>query len=624
MVLLSSRSGTWGSSAVAELIAEATLNKPDVFRLSAGTIEANSPEPRVFTYARIGVFNNMSRAAGDETSLLILQQVVLESATVALLYQAWQIALYGMLFVGAVGALGMWLSSRLVDPIMKLRDGFLQLESGDLDYRVSLRTGDELEELGRSMNKMAGTLQETYRNLASKLLELDEKAKELSTTYEIAKVINRSLNLPNLLRDITTEIRQLVECDQLALCLFREDDPRSLEVACTWPDKGAAWCPGEIIHLSDSIAARCLESGNTEAFRIKRPGTTADEIRLQASAAETLCVVPLRTKTGNVGVLLLTDTIHHEFRDEEVQILRQLSESLATAVEHGRLYEKQSRFAEELERQVEERTRALQAAHRQLVQTEKLAIAGELAANVAHEINNPLSIIKNYLTLLQDALLSPKPSSQDSEVVRDGTRIIGEEIDRIARIVDQLKKINAPVSHDIGMVEVNREITQLVELFRQTFYQKHLRVETDLDPQLGGALLCNDYLRQILMNLLRNAHDATNAGGTITIISRAQTPDKGLFAIRIRDTGCGIPKDNLNKIFDPFFTTKKDGKGTGLGLSVSYGLSRNMGGQLQVVSPVADKQGTEFSLILPIANANADPDETGYPVRRVGKKIMVG
>src|SRR5690606_22167326 len=123
---------------------------------------------------------------------------------------------------------------RLVDPIIRLRAGILRLERGDLDFQLELRTGDELEELAGSMNQMARTLQTTYQALAEKLLELDEKAKQLSTTYEIAEAINRSLDFDGLFKDVIQALRKLVPADHVLLGLITAESDR-IELAALWP-----------------------------------------------------------------------------------------------------------------------------------------------------------------------------------------------------------------------------------------------------------------------------------------------------------------------------------------------------------------------------------------------------
>jgi two-component system NtrC family sensor kinase len=623
LLALSSKSRPQGNEVETKEMREIVTANREIFSRASGEVTLASSRSIVYPYSRVTSLYNLTAAGLDPTSVIILQRAELDSATVALFYDVWQIALFIVVSIALIAVLGAWLSSRLVDPIMRLRAGFLRLEQGDLDYRIHLETGDEMEELARSVNRMAKTLQESYRNLADKLLELDEKAKQLTITHEIARAINRSLDLDILFRDISREFQHLVPSDQVALGLIDESGGE-LCFVYTYPEGPTGIARNRRVPLPGSLSEKCLESENVVVVRTNPEGGTPEEAALGQLGQVMLCVVPLRTTTEPIGVLLLIDSLRTSFRRQEIDILKRVSTSLATAIEHSKLYARQAGFATELERQVEQRTRDLKTAQEQLVRAERLAATGELAANFAHEINNPLSIIKNYLKLMNGTINRPVPSLEDIRAAREGIGIIGDEIDRIARIVSQLRKLHSPSAPEINPVNVNLELVRVVELFRQTFHEKQLTVETDLDPELDVAELCDDHLRQIVINLLRNAHDATETGGRIVVETKAHFPEKHLFAVRVRDNGIGIPPENLTKIFNPFFTTKNE-KGSGLGLSVSYGLARNMGGRMEAAS--SPPGGALITLILPM---NRGKGLDGVPggdekiIRSRGERIIIG
>ncbi|CAN5260864.1 hypothetical protein BH09SUM1_BH09SUM1_27530 [soil metagenome] len=594
---------------------------PDLFTESRGIFPVPGTKSSVYATMRIGAVNSLTRATGHESALVVLRRVELDAPTAALLYRVWQIALFFIVFMALVGAFGMWLSNRLVNPITKLRSGFQRLEAGDLDYRLTLRTDDELEDLASSMNQMAATLQQTYQSLANNLLELDEKAKQLAITHEIAQATNRSLDMETLFKDLVTAIMQLVPSEYVLLGLLTEGKTH-VDLAYMWPVH--EWNLGKDgqMDLQDSLSQDCIRAGTVGVYPLRKDAASPEERALASTEANALCVVPLISTAGPVAVLLLADVAEGAFRRQEIEVLERVSPSLAAAVEHCRLYAKQSEFATELERQVQERTLALRRAQEQLVQTEKLAATGELAANVAHEINNPLSIIKNYLQLIQNSapLRTLGDSEKDSPWV--GVKIIGEEIDRIARIVEQLRKVNAPSSPDLMEIDLEADLSSLLQLFRQTFHQKKIDVTLTHDPGLKIVILSRDFLRQILINLLRNAYDAADIGGKITITTHVDSPEPGFFTIRVRDSGPGIAPEHMTRIFDPFFTTKKE-KGTGLGLSVSYGLARNMGGRIDAGNH--PEGGAELIVTLPIRPQDLPAAVDASPsVRRHGGKIIIG
>lgn len=586
------------------------------------------PKDSNLAYAvrEVSAVSALSRNAGKEIRLHTAELIDIGEGTTALVYSFWRVALAGLLLIAIAASLGIWFANRLVDPILKLRAGFLRLESGDLDYRVELQTGDELEGLALSMNNMAETLKETYRNLADKLVELDEKAKQLSVTHEVAHAINSSLDPDMLFANIIREIRKLVPADLIALGVISKDDQHRIRIGYTWPPETAHLPKGTEILTERSIAVEYLDVGELAVFDIEEEGKSAEEKLLRESGMVALCTIPLRTKSDLVGILYVADSIPGTFGTRQVGILQRLSATLSAAVDHSWLYAQQARFAEELERLVRERTQELETAQGQLLQSEKFAAAGELAANLAHEINNPLSIIKNYLKLLRNQLLHPIDSTMESEIAREGVGIIEEEIDRIARIVDQLRKVRSPQAPEWHPVNVNTEINNLVQLFRGTFQQRRIRIVTRLDERLGEVLLSGDFYRQIVINLLRNAIDAIDKGGEIEIETRRTGGSNEQFLTCIRDTGTGIPAEHLDKIFSPFFSTKKDGKGTGLGLSVSYGLAQQMGGRIEAAN--RHGRGAEFRIVLPLtfaANETPKDDQHVAPgVRREGQRIIIG
>lgn len=625
LALVSSRSGLVGGEAGADGIGELLARHPDVFRQSSGFIPQPEGERYAWAWVRVGAITGLSEPAGEPVSLALLRRIDPAEGVSVLHFGFWTMAVLGVIFVAAIGAFGIWLSGRLVDPIKRLRSGFQRLEQGDLDYRIDVKTGDEIEELGESMNQMAATLQSTYRSLADKLLELDEKARQISITHDLAQAANRSLDLDTMVRDAVMEIHQLVAVDQLALGLVEEEAGQVRIAYCRPVDKGA-FHSAMSFPMEGSLSRLCLERRAVRIFRLDGSGASSEEKALRGSAVRALCIVPLTTPTGAVGVLLLVDMRGRQFRHQDLQILEQLAASVATAIDHSRLYARREEFAQRLEVEVVARTKELEAAQEQLVKAEKMAAFGDLAANVAHEINNPLSIIKNYIKLLEGQIQDgDRPGEERRETLRTGILIIGEEIDRIARIIDGLRSMRGEAPQMNVLMDINQEIGTLVELFRQTFRRKNIRLEATLDPALPPCHLSRDYVRQILINLLRNASDAIGEGGNVRIVSRAGKPREGMLTIDVEDDGPGIPEKNSERVFDPFFTTKKDGKGTGLGLSISYRLASRMGGRIEI--DTKRERGARLSIILPCkgdAAGEGEGKQDHPPIRHEGGRIIIG
>ncbi len=231
----------------------------------------------------------------------------------------------------------------------------------------------------------------------------------------------------------------------------------------------------------------------------------------------------------------------------------------------------------------------------QVIHSQKLASIGELSSGIAHEINNPLAVIRQesewLLRLLTKGDLKNRANFDD---FLEPLQVIIQQVDRCKEITYNLldfARKREPVFQEFHLGEVIESMTRLVEKeARQNNIAIVREYEEGLPPVLGDP----PQLRQVVLNLLTNAAHSIKQDGTITITTR-QAGDR--VEMIIADTGAGIPPENLTKIFDPFFTTKDPGQGTGLGLSICYGLIQKMGGRITVSSRVG--QGTAFTVSLP-------------------------
>ena len=262
------------------------------------------------------------------------------------------------------------------------------------------------------------------------------------------------------------------------------------------------------------------------------------------------------------------------------------------AFEFNRMADRMQKTQEQLQRrgkELEQRVNQLRRLQAQLMQSERMAATGELAAQIAHEINNPLGIIKNYVGIAK--MLMP-----DEDSNRENLKIIDQEINRIAGIVRRLLKFAKPGSEDIQSVQVNQTLEELLALLRGQLFRRRIEIDVDLADNLPEVSTSTDQMRQVFLNLIKNAEDAMPDGGKLSVRTRYR---KGLIEIEIADTGCGIPPEDAKNIFEPFFTTKGV-KGTGLGLSVSYGIIKNYSGEISVESEPG--VGTTFTIQLPVVS----------------------
>jgi two-component system NtrC family sensor kinase len=243
-------------------------------------------------------------------------------------------------------------------------------------------------------------------------------------------------------------------------------------------------------------------------------------------------------------------------------------------------------WGETLERKVEQRTAELKTMQAHLIQSEKLAGVGKLAAGVAHEINNPLTCVLTNSSLLMEDLPSGDARREDLQT------IVNETL-RCRKIVKGLLDFARQTKPQRQALDLNKVAEDVLALVRNQASFQNITVQTELDPKIPSVLADADQMRQVVMNILLNAVDAMPQGGALRIRSSFE-PKPNQVMLRISDTGSGIPIEIQDKLFEPFFTTKTNG--TGLGLAVAYGIMERHKGALKVES--APGYGTTMTVIL--------------------------
>jgi two-component system, NtrC family, sensor kinase len=232
----------------------------------------------------------------------------------------------------------------------------------------------------------------------------------------------------------------------------------------------------------------------------------------------------------------------------------------------------------------------------QLIQTQKLASIGELSAGIAHEINNPLAIIAQEIEWARYQFDGKEPDEARIEELKDSLNEIAVQVERCREITHKLLDFARKKEPLIQGVDINKLIEDMARLVEREATQKGIEMVRRYSKDLPPVHTDPPLLRQVILNLLNNATYAIGQNGTIEIKTRSV--EGGLVELRVSDTGCGIPKENLAKVFDPFFTTKPPGKGTGLGLSICHGIIVRLGGRIAVESEPG--KGTSFFIRLPI------------------------
>lgn len=300
--------------------------------------------------------------------------------------------------------------------------------------------------------------------------------------------------------------------------------------------------------------------------RIQYPREAWDEgIRMMVA-------VPLTMREDIIGIIRIVFAERRTFSPEELDFLTTIARQCACAIEKARLFEEQQSRYDQL------------ALH-----TEKLSALGRMAAGIAHEINNPLSGILLFSSNLRKKVPEEGP-------LREGLDIIIQETIRCRTIIQDLLEFARDREPRKGRANVNDIMEKALGLLENEFRLHHISIRKELSRDLPPTMVDVNQIQQVFINLLLNAVEAIQESGIITI-QTGLDDDRRSIKVEIKDTGCGIPPENLQKVFEPFFSTKT--KGTGLGLAVSYGIVHNHQGDIQVFSRPGE--GASFVVQLPLS-----------------------
>jgi signal transduction histidine kinase len=300
-------------------------------------------------------------------------------------------------------------------------------------------------------------------------------------------------------------------------------------------------------------------------------------------------VAPLVTRDDVMGVLLVDNFFTRQhIQDEDLHHLRLIANGAASAIERGRLLIS-------LERRLHELTlinQDLKASRERLLKTERLSAIGEVAATVAHEIRNPLTAIGGFARSIFGAM-------SETDKNRRKVEIILEETDRLEHMLSSLLEFTRPAVPRFTALDLNALVMQTVHFMGTEIEPAMFRVNYQLDPKVPRVWADSQQLRQVLLNIVRNALQEMPSGGDLTFITGENRAE---VQVAIKDTGPGIPPENMDKIFEAFFSTKP--AGSGLGLAICAQILRNHNGRIECYSRVGE--GATFNIILPAAQKPLD------------------
>jgi signal transduction histidine kinase/CheY-like chemotaxis protein len=402
--------------------------------------------------------------------------------------------------------------------------------------------------------------------------ELRRRNRELATLNTINQNVTSSLDPDQILANTMQGIGEIASVEAGFLVLIDQESGEKTVAQYFTRDPRA---DADAIDVHYGIVDHVIE--NCQPVLINDALEAAHFSRQPATAVHSALCVPLFVKDQVVGVIQVVNKLNGQFNKNDQALFLSIAASVAAAIENARLYSELSDFAWELER-----------SQAQLVQAEKMAAVGRLAASIAHEINNPLQAIHNSLHLTLRPALSAEKRARYLAMAQ-------EEVERLIDIVRRLLEFYRPSRGRRSMANVNQVVENVLALMNKRLQHEHVVVETHLSPDLPPLRVVPDQLAQVFLNIVINAVEAMPDGGRLAI--HTEESADGAW-VTFADNGPGMDEETKANIFEPFFTTKSTG--TGLGLAISYGIIERHEGEIQVDS--APGAGSVFTVCLPTSD----------------------
>ncbi|MEX0766434.1 MAG: ATP-binding protein [bacterium] len=409
-------------------------------------------------------------------------------------------------------------------------------------------------------------------------VEAEERATQLASLNELARTLTSTLEASGIYEALYSQIKRIVPADVFGIGRYNAAEKQIVF---------EMWRAGDDNRQPFSLSAevpilkRLLTA---DGPTILLHPDDAEEIQSLSQYRmlprdQMVAAVPMTVGDRTMGLIVIgTRTA---ISPQELDLVTTMASQAGVAMEKAELF-----------KNLQTQMAALEQAQLQLLQSAKLATIGELAAFIAHEINNPLTSVMGYASLILGEMDAGDPRRADLEIIE-------KEALRARAIVRDLLGYARQTDAVMGPTFVNAALDAVLPLVRQRADGAHVTISTAFEPQLPAIMGDNNQLKQVFINLLNNAIDAMPKGGTVQVETRT-VHGNGTgpqVEIAFRDTGVGISPEQLSKIFDPFFTTKKAGQGTGLGLPITKRIVERHGGSIDVIS--VPGKGTRFTIFLP-------------------------
>jgi signal transduction histidine kinase len=513
----------------------------------------------------------------------------------------WNIGLltFGMILLGI--GLTVFLTNRIITPMRKLANAAHQIADGNIYVSVLTDTQDEVGQLTRSINQMAGSLQQRERSITTYMTTITKQIRQLSTLHQTGTIISSTLDMEKLFAIVLKLLRENLEFKRMALILNEPDQQKAVvaEIVGLPPD-----LEQQLKGLDFPVVPETLDN----TLLIQGLPVLAYDLEEVASKMNPI-VLPLCRKVGVISFVsaplishqrilgyLSADKGTSRCTQEDLDLLVTITNHVAVAIDNARTYQDMETLTESLEQRVVERTEDLQLANERLQEVDRLKSA--FVSIVSHELRTPMTSIKGLVENMMDGLTGPLNERQSFYLTR-----VKHNIERLTRMINDLLDLSRIEAGKMDLqtspVNVGSLVREVVELLQPIAKEHRLTLQTHILDPIPLIQADRDKLIQILTNLITNALKFTESSGTVTV-GVHQTED-GSVITYIQDTGCGIPLDEQQTIFDRFYrgqTTDIKNRGAGLGLAIAKSLVELHGGQLWVTS--SQGEGSRFSFHLPL------------------------
>jgi len=344
--------------------------------------------------------------------------------------------------------------------------------------------------------------------------------------------------------------------------------------------------------LSGGITGHVFETGQGELVNDVFQDNRYKPIKGWQAGSE--MSVAIRDNSKVLGIIDVESSSRNAFTQNDFLALESLAGILATVITSADQYQRLQDTIYQLrdtEMELNARIEAQRLAENRLVQAAKLAAVGEMAAGIAHELNNPLTSVTGFAELVLDEIPDDSPMRSDMDLVIREAQRARDVVRRLLDFARQSESTHAKAS-------LNRVVEDIITLSRHLIHANGVELSLQLQDDLPWVLMDENQMKQVLLNLVHNALQAMPEGGQMEIKTiEAQKVGRDGVLVSVKDNGVGIPTENQTRIFEPFFTTKADSGGTGLGLSVTYGIVSEHGGEIELISE--PEKGSEFRVWLP-------------------------